>query len=74
MSIAGIRGRYENGNRKMGSGGHRVRSGKGRSFRRGVVIDKIRPSKKGTTADTDVFDQYKDGDFDDILREIQRIK
>ena len=40
----------------------------------GVVIDKIRPSKKERLQIQMFFDQYKDGDFDDILREIQRIK
>ena len=40
----------------------------------GVVIDKIRPSKMERLQIQMFFDQYKDGDFDDILREIQRIK
>ena len=67
-------GAAENGNRKMGSGGHRFDPAKVGLSAAGVVIDKIPSVEKGTTADTDVFDQYKDGDFDDILREIQRIK
>lgn len=40
----------------------------------GVVIDEIRPSKKERLQIQMFFDQYKDGDFDGILREIQRIK
>ena len=40
----------------------------------GVVIDEICPSKKERLQLQMFFDQYKDGDFDDILREIQRIK
>lgn len=40
----------------------------------GVCIDDIRPSKKERLQIQMFFDQYKDGDFDDILKEIQKIK
>ncbi len=39
-----------------------------------VRIDRIRPSKKTRLQIQMFFDQYQDGDFDDIIREIQRIK
>ena len=40
----------------------------------GVRVGRIRPSKKKRLQIQMFFDQYQDGDFDDILREIQRIK
>ena len=40
----------------------------------GVCVDEIRPSKKKRLQIQMFFDQYQEGDFDDILREIQRIK
>ena len=40
----------------------------------GVCVDEIRPSKKKRLQIQMFFDQYHEGDFDDILREIQRIK
>ena len=39
-----------------------------------VCVDRIQPSKKERLQIQMFFDQYKDGDFNDIMREIQRIK
>lgn len=74
MSIAGIRKAMDMEIERWNLGDLDLDPGEVGLRAAGVYAAELQPSKKTRLQIQMFFDQYKEGDFDDILREIQRIK